>query len=36
MTVIGSYAPDDVTLLLTELPDAGLELPADVRAAAAA
>jgi hypothetical protein len=30
--MIGSYAPEDVTLLLTELPDAGLELPADVRA----
>ena len=28
---LGSYAPDDVTLLLTELPDAGLELPAEVR-----
>jgi hypothetical protein len=28
---IGSYAPDDVTLLLTELPDVGLELPAHVR-----
>lgn len=28
---LGSYAPDDVTLLLTELPDVELELPAEVR-----
>jgi len=28
---IGSYEPDDVTFLLTELPDLGLELPTDVR-----
>ena len=28
---VGSYDPDDVTFLLTELPDLGLELPTDVR-----
>jgi len=32
MTAIGSFAPEDVTLLLTELPDVELELPAEVRA----
>lgn len=31
LIAVGSYDPDDVTLLLTELPDVGLELPAAER-----